>query len=117
MAPRDSTQPKTPQERLEDIVSHKRHVLLEDPHTPPRIRNFLDQVKNNRSIAEIMGYLVFPKESQEKSGRFLMSALLSPAALKDQEFFRLKSEVQRVEHLTEHTRLSVLNVLDDLRNK
>jgi hypothetical protein len=123
MAPRDASQPRTPQEALESIVTHKKHWLLEDTSTPPRIRSLLEQKRDPSCTAEIIAHIVFPVASKlpkevdlarQKSRGFMLSALRS-RSLKDKEFSRLKSEIQRAMHLTEHTRLTILNVLDDIR--
>lgn len=118
MAPRDASQPKTPQERLEDLVSHKKHVLLEDTQTPPRIKNLLIQKRDPKCTAEIIGHIVFPECSQKtkdhlKSQAFLRSVLLGNKG-RDDEFHKLKTKIQHAEHLTDRTRIAVLNVLDDL---
>lgn len=121
----ESTHKKTPHEKLESIVTGKKHWLLQDPKTPTRIRSLLDHARDRGCTAEIIAHIVFPsmskvpkelQEARQISRGFMVSALGS-SALKDKEFSRLKSEIQRAEHLTEHTRLTILNVLDEIHKK
>ncbi len=105
---------KTPEEILEDIVTRKKSKLLEEPATPKRIRSLLEQKRDPKCTTEIIAHIVFPDSKNSKSRGFLLSALCS-SSLKDKEHSRLKSEVQKVEHLTDHTRITLLNVLDELR--
>ncbi len=98
---------------------------MQDPKTPTRIRSLLDHERDRGCTAEIVAHIVFPsipkvrkelKEAHQISRGFMISALGS-SALKDKEFYRLKSEIQRADHLTEHTRLTILNVLDEINKK
>jgi hypothetical protein len=76
MAHRDSSEPKTPQEILGSIVTHKKHTLLENNQTPPRIRSLLGQVRNEKNTAEIIAHIVFPESSPEVKDAYKAQSFL-----------------------------------------
>jgi hypothetical protein len=81
----ESTPKKTPHERMEMIIAHKKASLLEQTGLPDRIRNLLGQRRDLGCSVDILAYTAFPYSTDEKpldtkKGHFrqlLRSGLLS----------------------------------------
>ncbi len=110
----------TPHARMELIIAHKKASLLEQVGLPDRIRNLLGQRRDLGCSVDILAYVAFPyskddKPLDTKKGHFrqlLRSGLLS-GGLRDNDLLEIKTAVQNSNELTEHTRITVMKLLDE----
>ncbi len=119
----ESVHEKTYHERMEAIVSRKQATLIAKTGLPTRILNLLWHRRDEKCSAEILAYIAFPYLSHEKHpdvrlGHFrqLLRSWLIPWWLRWSDLLEIKTAVQHPETLTEHTRITIMNLLDE-KNK
>ncbi len=109
---------------MEMIITHKKASLLEQTGLPDRIRNLLGQRRDLGCSVDILAYAAFPYSTDEKrldtkKGHFrqlLRSGLLS-GWLRDKDLLDIKTAVQNSNELTEHTRITIMKLLDEKKKR